>query len=291
MNRKKLNNYKLVGSIHTLSVKSPGQVNSPLSLMECAYSAKKDSTASKINPNKLNGDIYAYSEFNDAMGFIMASAGIDEYKLTRVDMRYDSYEDDHYRRYAKLNRYLISLMAVQNSVKNCYRSTNLFTQKQISVAIKNTRMELENYDKDDESDGKDLVKSRLEERSKAWHDNDIKKEFTDHWFSRWDKALTDQNIKAVQDRYNDELERIYLEQKDSYPVRFRSLTDFLLQYQDCIFNRRQLIDLLSRFEEVQNPVNRAKKHKDKYGLEFFSKSDLQRAVNEIKRATTAFFDG
>lgn len=292
MDRKKLDEYHVTGSIHTLSVKSPGQVEIDQDVARCidaAYSSRTDRTTSIINPNKLMGDLFKYSEFETAFESILAAAGIEDYNIVRADMRFDSYDPDHYRRYAKLNRYLISLLAVQYKVENCYHTTHLFRQRQLSVAIKKKYFEIENYDKAAESHGKDPAKSRLEERSKAWKDKDLQQEFTGAWFERWDKALTDQNIERVQKTYNDELEKLYKEDKDVFPTRFRSLTDFLLQYQDSIFTRKQLIDLLGRFAEVQNPVTRAKNHKQKYGMEFFSKSDLKAAVAEIKRATNEFY--
>ena len=72
-------------------------------------------------------------------------------------------------------------------------------------------------------------------------------------------------------------------------IRFRSLTDFIIQYQDCIFCKKQMIDLLSRFEEVKDPKIRAENHKKRYGIEYFSKKDVERAVAEVKRATEEFF--
>ena len=185
---------------------------------------------------------------------------------------------------------MISLLAVTYKVKNAYRTTNLFSQKQLSVAIKNKYFEIENYDKEAESEGADAAKSRLEERSKSWTDKDLKKEFTDGWFRRWDKAL--ENIDAVHKAYNDALEQLYKEDKNAYPTRFRSLTDFLIQYQDCIFCKAQMIDLLSRFEEVgaDKAKTRAENHKKRYGIEYFSKKDIQRAIQEVKRATNEFFN-
>ena len=85
-----------------------------------------------------------------------------------------------------------------------------------------------------------------------------------------------------------ELARIYQEDKAAYPVKFRSLTDFLIQYQDCIFCHRQLVNLLELIG-VDNPESRARNHKKRYGIEYFSKSDLKKAVDEIKRATEKFF--
>ena len=56
MNKEKLNDYHVTGSIHTLSVKSPGQVEIDPDVARCidaAYSRNKDRTTSIINPNKL----------------------------------------------------------------------------------------------------------------------------------------------------------------------------------------------------------------------------------------------
>ena len=295
MNQKKLQNYSLTGSIHTLAIKSSGIVeNIQEEVSNCitASSQTKNgtTTTSIVNVNKLMGDVYSYSEFETSLGTILAGAGIDDYNIVRADMRFDSFDKEHYHKYAKLNRYLISLLAVTYSVKNSYRTTNLFSQKQLSVAIKNKYFEIENYDKEAESEGTDVAKSRLEERSKHWKNNDLKEEFTTNWFRRWDKAL--KNIGKVHEAYNSALVQLYEEGKNSYPKKFRSLTDFLIQYQDCIFCKAQMIDLLSRIEEVgsEKAKTRAENHKKRYGIEYFSDKDLKKAVSEIKRATHEFFD-
>lgn len=295
MNKIKLSEYNLKASIHTISVKSPGIVEDvDQAVSKCITTSSRASegktTTSIVNPNKLTGDLFTYAEFEAAMDTILAGAGISSYEIVRADMRFDSYDAEHYKTYAKLNRYLISAIAVTYNVNNCYRSTNLFNQQQLSVAIKNKYFELENYDKFAESDGRDLAMSRLEERSKSWMSNDLKGEFIGHWFTRWDKAI--KNLDKVHKKYNDELEQIYKEGSSAYPRKFRTLTDFLIQYQDCIFTKMQLIDLLSRFDEVgaDKAKTRAENHKKRYGIEYFSKRDVETAVNEIKRATRSFFD-
>lgn len=311
MNRKKLNNYNLTASYHTMAIKSPGIVQGVQpEVAECISSSSRNTqhgaeTVSVINPNKLLGDALGYTDFCAAFDTILAGAGIKDYSFIRADMRFDNYDPEHYHRYAKLNRYLISMLAVTYNVKNAYRTENLFNLRQLTVAIKNDYFEIENYDRAAKSaitqNHVEPAKARLEERTvsrgfrtaykAAGEDvtnlDVLKHEFTDAWFTRWDKAL--RNMDQVHKRYNDELENIYKTDKDLFPKRFRSLTDFLIQYQDCIFCRKQLIELLSRFEEVKNPVNRAKKFKQNYGIEFFSAADVRVAVNEVKRATTEFF--
>lgn len=318
MNKQKLKNYNLTGSIHTLSIKSPGTVEDiQKEVSKCISSNSKaenglNTTTSVINPNKLVGDVFSYSEFETVFNTILAGAGIRDYNIIRADMRFDNYEPEHYRQYTKLNRYLISMLAVTYKTKNNYKTNDLFNQKQLSVAIKNDYFEIENYDREAKSkiteNHEEPAKARLEERTVGkgwrniyktykttktdlgaddWNMEFLKKEFTDGWFKRWDKAI--QNTDLVHKRYNDELEKIYKEDKNSYPTRFRSLTDFLIQYQDCIFCKAQMVDLLSRFGEVKDPKTRAENHKKRYGIEYFSKKDVQAAINEVKRATREFF--
>lgn len=290
MNVNKRNNYQLTGSIHTLSLISLPVTDIDESIAPCfdTLSSRENLSYSKINANKLVGDLFSYDEFKTAFDTILGGAGIESYSLSRFDMRFDSFDPEHYRDYAKLNRYLISALAVTYNVQNCYDSRNLFSQKQLSVAIKNKRFECENYDKEAESGGRDPAYARLELRSKCLTSNDIEKQFHG-WYTRLDKAL--KNLDKVHQRYNDELEKIYKEEKDAFPVKFRSLTDFLIQYQNCIFCKAQMVDLLSRFDEVKNPETRAKNHKKRYGIEYFSKRDVEYAVAEIKRASEKFFKG
>lgn len=288
MNKEKRSNYRLTASIHTLSVKSPLVDSIDDCVSGCITANSRDGiTTSIINPNKLLGDMFTYEDFQTAFDTILAGAGICDYQIVRADMRFDSYESEHYRDFMKLNRYLISALAVTYKVQNNYRTTDLFSQRQLTVAIKNKYFECENYDKEAESGGKDLAFSRFEERSKHWTHNDLEKEFTQGWFNRWDKAM--KNLPAVNTAYNDALEQLYMTDRKAYPVRFRSLTDFLIQYQDCIFTKAQMVDLLSRFPEVRNPKTRAENYKKRYGIEYFSKNDVRYAIKEIKRATKEFF--
>lgn len=53
-----------------------------------------------------------------------------------------------------------------------------------------------------------------------------------------------------------------------------------------------MVDLLSRFDEVgaDKAKKRAENHKWRYGIEYFSQRDVEMSINEIKRATLAFFE-
>lgn len=296
MNKEKLNKYRLTGSIHTLSIRVDGAVGvipkEYSDAVKCSSRKTEQGTVTTciLNLNKIEGEIYSFWEFLLMLQTVLNSMGIMKYRIIRADMRFDSFELEHYQEFSKLNRYLISMLAVTYHVRNTYFTQDLFSQKQLSVAVKNKYFEIENYDKEAESNGTDAACSRLEERSKSWKNNDFINEFVGHWFRRWDKAI--EKRAWVHKRYNDELERIYKEGKNSFPVQFRSLTDFLIQYRGCIFCKEQMVELLSRFDEVgaEKAEIRAKNHKSRNGIEYFSENDIMYAVNEIKRATKEFFE-
>lgn len=317
MRKEKLNDYNLTGSIHTLQLKTTDEAV-PVQEYIDNKTVKKFSRYSDgmtvsvtLNPNKMEGDIFDYGDFKKILKKILSRLGIENYNLMRVDFRLDNYDEDHYEQFQKLNRYLISMMAVSNSVKNKYRTMDLFSQKQISVAIKNEFIELENYDRNVKNqitgNTTELAQARLEERSKSRQWKELRKgtpeaeeldrlckEFTEIWSARWNKAIKCR--QQVHDRYNEELVKLYTEGKNAFPVQFRSLTDFLIQYQNCIFCRSQMIDLLTRLKKVdpsleyKDPVKKADNFKRRYGIEYFSLHDVQHAITEIKNATDLFFE-
>ena len=51
-----------------------------------------------------------------------------------------------------------------------------------------------------------------------------------------------------------------------------------------------MIDLLSRFTEVKNAVNKEKNHRKKYGIEYYSIHDVKKAIEEIKQSIIEYFE-
>ncbi len=311
MKNEKRQNYSLNGSFHTLEIKSeetiPTDKNQVSNCIATRVNKAGTIATSVINPNKLNGDVFKFSDFKNVFNTILNENGICEYRISRADMRLDNYNSDHYLSFAKLNKYIISALALSYSVKNKYKTVELISENQLSIAIKNDYFQVENYDRAAKSEitGNtfEQAQARFEERStgRQWRklNNGIhfsksdqnfqllKKEFTAGWESRWKKAR--ENLKLVQDTYNHELVKKYYKNKNSYPVQFRTLTDFLIRYQENIFTKMQMIDLLKKLG-IKNAENRAKYHKQKYGIEYFSKADVDFAIREIKRATHSYFD-
>ena len=101
MNVNKRNNYQLTGSIHTLSLISLPVTDIDESISPCfdTLSSRENLSYSKINANKLVGDLFSYDEFKTAFDTILGGAGIESYSLSRFDMRFDSFDPEHYRDY------------------------------------------------------------------------------------------------------------------------------------------------------------------------------------------------
>lgn len=276
-----------------MEVKSQGLLGDPsderirncIKSIAVSHDGEEANSKSIINPNKYDGNIDNYDELKDVLSLILAGAGVDEYTITRADFKLDSSDRKHYKDYAKLNKYLISALAVSYRVQNCYVSTSLFSQEQLSIAVKNKYFEVESYDKYAESNGTANAAARLELRSKALKDNDLAQEFLHKWFTRLDKAQ--RNLVTVQKRYNNELIQIYEESKNKFPKEFASDREFITKYSNCIFSKRQMEELLKLMGyEDQKANNFVRNYKNRYGIEFFSKKDIETAINEIKRAIT-----
>ena len=285
--------FNLKASIHTLSIRFQGLTQKvEKSFENCIYTSynnNKDLTTCRINVNKLGGDILKFSEFKNVLAAILEQTGNMEYQINRFDIRFDSYDKTHYKRFWKLYRMLISLIGTTYSTQKNYCSSEIFTDEKLSLSIRNNYFQIEYYDKEQQSKGLDKAKSRFELRSLK-QNLDIEKlseSFFTTWKMRFEKSL--EHFEEMQMRYNDELEQIYKNDRSSFPRKYASLNAFLAQHQDCIYTKKQMIDLLKRFDEVKNPENRAKNFKQNYGIEYCTIADAKH-FDEILCAATEYFN-
>lgn len=304
LKQEKKENYKPYAAFHTLSGVSTTLVDGIDNTVErcvkaCSQKKKRNrnelETYLELNPNKYYNNfelIKTYSDFKNVMEKIMVGTGIklDDFEIRRADFSFNSENPEDYILYQKLHRLLILCLAYTYSFKNCYQTNDLWSWDSLNIAIKNDTMAVENYDKNAESQGTSLIKNRLEERSFRMEDSNLEYQFTKIWFNRWDNAI--KNFIQVQKKCNDYLEKLYKDdlQKPKRQRRYLSLTAFLMQYSDSIFCNKQLVDLLSRFDEVPNPSNRAKNFKRNHAIEYYSMSDLRHVVGKIKKATLKYFN-
>lgn len=140
--------FNLKASIHTLSIRFQGLTQKvEKSFENCIYTSynnNKDLTTCRINVNKLGGDILKFSEFKNVLAAILEQTGNMEYQINRFDIRFDSYDKTHYKRFWKLYRMLISLIGTTYStqknycIRNCmsYAEENGYLQENVFAKVK-----------------------------------------------------------------------------------------------------------------------------------------------------------
>lgn len=305
MNIEKRNNYEtkmIFNGIDTLSGYLPYKISEKdmkngvqRNINQCNYQIGNERTYLLINPNKnKNGEklITKYSEFVEKMSFILNSLGADlgEYDVIRADFCFNSTDESTYNSYQKLHRLLISCLAKAYKYKNCYLACNLWDFERLSIAIKKDDSEIENYNKARQSEEQDESANRLELRSKRMSGTTIEYQFMVKWFERLDKAA--KQFESVQMESNKHLEKLYKDDLKKSPKErnYLSLNAFLLQYKEAIYTRKQMIDLVSRFEEVKNPVKKADRFKDNHKIEYFSQKDLDYIITVLKKKTFEYFN-
>ena len=89
----------------------------------------------------------------------------------------------------------------------------------------------------------------------------------------------------VQSRRNDMLEAIYKTdlKKEKRDRDYMSLTHFIMTFKDCIYTKEQMVDLLSRFEEVKNPSRKAYSFKELHSIKYITQEDVDNFVEEITK--------
>lgn len=243
----------------------------------------------QLNPNKGvfgNGMIKSYSEFETVLFNALEEMQAINFRVTRADLCFNSDNIADYELFKKLNKLLICCIADAFNIKNCYQTADLWSNKSLSIAVKNDVIEAENYDKSVENPNVP-TKNRLELRSKRITGT-MEEEFLEKWFCRLDKAM--EHFELVQKRYNQELYKLWFtdQERPQKDRNYISLTAFLLMYKDCIFTRKQLVELLQMIG-IENPVRKAKNFKERHTIEFYSKTDLKLIVKALKQATINYF--
>ena len=250
-----------------------------------------EKTYIRVNPNNgRNGYIItSYSEFQEVMQKLYEDIGITDFDWKRVDLSFNTMENNFYSNYTKLNRLLIACFAKSTNDYNTYDTRNFWTGREKSLATKNDYREVEFYDKQDEANGKSPYFSRLELRSKKMR-NDIKTEFINLWFERLDNAVKE--FEAIQDKFNHHMSELYLEDKNK-PKRereFLSLNSFLMTRKDYIFTSQQMKKLLMLIGLDEKAArNKAYNFKKDHKIEYFKKEDLEAIVADIKSKIIEYF--
>lgn len=258
----------------------------------CVYRSDTERLYLKLNLNKgLSGNdmIRSFNEYKEKLNELMNSIGYGCHDLTvtRADLCVNSNLDQSYERYRKLLKYILCCCFYGLDLKNGYETRDPLSFTHLNLKFGNRNLEVENYNKEIESHGSVPTRNRLELRSMKLNCtiDKIPEEFK-KWCERLEMSLG--QAQTVQENFNDRIEKIY--QKD----RAKTVDSVVDQYRNCIFTRSQLRDLLKRIDEKNNcdkkKENSAKHYKRRYGLEFFTKPDLELTVKAINRSINQYFN-
>ena len=250
-----------------------------------------------FNPNAVMGadELESFSEVECVCSELESRFDMNNFEITRVDMRFDMYNEGDFDKYEKLHRFMLLMLSEAYPEKgNAYHTRDLKYLDVIkSNKVTNQRFEAENYNKEIESKGKDKCKNRLELRSKDLKGKSIPDEFQITWFKRWSKALKE--YQRVQDDLNKYLSTQWKEIEKGIakgkPSKFSSPYSFYEAQKGMIYTSRQFVDLIMKCENVDKDtaINKSKYLRKKVDFNFIKRSDIDCALKGIKEATDKFY--
>lgn len=228
--------------VHTINVVSDNEPDRTLFLNDTICRNEAHRNIYDFNkPNK----IYCYSEFADR--FTSEIGKMQNAYINRIDIAFDSDDAEYFESYRKYYRYLLTAFAIAYKSKNSFNVKDLLSDSDKSYWIKTTYFESTFYNKGLQIVGKSETENamaRFEIRLKRLACTDaeeIKTLIGEQVRRRFEKAL--EYLDEVQKAYN-----VYL--KELYEAGFfGNVNDFVRFYQDRIFTREQLEDLLSSIDK------------------------------------------
>lgn len=243
-----------------------------------------------VNPDKFNDNvgIYHASEYTKAFDGMKCDLELSshELSLSRVDFRFDFFDDNTFDKLWKLNSVFIALFSQCYKVKNRYASTDIQTCERLTLRAETQYFQIEYYNKRlQEPSGN--VNARLELRSlKLRKNTDELKEF-ERWKERLLKILDKEAYKALQEEKNNLLYKLWQREKAKY--KNMNVYEFLSKYIDHIYTQEQLSDFFRRLG-YKAPNTAASDYKRKKGFEPISMKLLTEYVNKIISSGERFFD-
>lgn len=307
----KFHNYELTASVHTLQIWTHEEVNQEalkqlmsiraIKSYRCSLNGEKKFLV--LNLNKIHGDIFSFREFCRAFSVVKGFLGIQNYCLQRVDFRLDSYEPGFYEKFFKVTRYLLSGFDNTFILRNKYKTEDLYSTKNLSLALKGPYFQIDYYDRRSKNvvtgNVTEPAQARLEFRSvsKVWTGyrrkypgmeeiEFIQQEFLEVWRKRLEKAI--EALEPAEDKFNQVLITRWQTGQAESPKKYRNYIDFLRENQELIFTRRQAVRLLKEIN-IANPKKAVDNFVDRYRPEFFLKKEISKVQREIQKSSKDYF--
>ena len=241
-----------------------------------------------VNPDKYNDNIgiYRASEYTRVFDEMMFDLELTSHELSRIDFRFDFFDNNTFDKLWKLNSVLIALISQKYDIKNRYASTDIISCDRLTLRAQTQYFQIEYYHKcKQEPYGK--IDARLELRScKMTNDTNERKEF-EKWKERLLKILDKEDYKTLQAKKNGQLLQLWQKEKAVY--KNMQEYEFLAKYIDHIYTQEQLSDFF-KLLGYQAPDKAASRYKRNKGFESISMKLLTEYVNKIIASGERFFD-
>lgn len=238
----------------------------------------------KVNPNKYlfqdDGYIDGYSQLIQTVEDMMIARGVTNYKVTRADIRVDSYDIEFAKLY-KLNSAVVNILASCHDINDCYQSMR--NGKIHNIVARNTGVEIECYDRI-EKDGAGIAKTRLEFRTKYRDRNAINTEDLRGVVRYWKELITSPPLPLLYRQFQEKQnQRIAEEHREN--VGSNSVARTILQNSNGIYTSRQMTELCQRLG-----CNRetAYKYKRRAHVEYHSWNDVNGYLSAIAQSLENF---
>lgn len=270
--------------IHTVNVVSDNEPKKDEFLTDTFLKNNKFRSIYNLNkPEK----IYDYSEFVDKCKTIFEE--LNNLYISRVDIAWDSEDTEYFKNNKKYFRYLLTAFKLAYKSRNSFNVKDLLSDDDKSYWVKTSYFDVTFYNKGLQVEGKDIeetTQARFEFRFKRLMIDNVGKLQEVINIQMKNKIFrTMQYLEDVQDEYNHCLVETY---KTGH---FRKLTELILVYQDRIFTKRQLINLLNELDETSSDKEKmAENLKYRYKIQFISDKQLKNFVKEIMLDMESFFE-
>ena len=242
-----------------------------------------------VNPDKFNDNIgiYRASEYTRVFDEMMFDLELTSHELSRIDFRFDFFDNNTFDKLWKLNSVLIALISQKYDIKNRYASTDIISCKRLTLRAQTQYLQIEYYNKKEQEQG--IVNARLELRSCKLGSNTNEQNEFEKWKRKLLNILDKEAYKSLQEEKNNLLYERW--QKETAKYKNMTKNEFLSKYIDHIYTQEQLTNFFERLgkkhEAAKSAASYYKKHK---GFEEISMKLLTEYVNKIIASGERFFD-
>lgn len=239
-----------------------------------------------MNPNKYlfqdDGYIDGYRQLIQTLEEMLFERGVTNYKVQRVDIRVDNYDNDFAELY-KINNIIINILARLHDIENCYQS--LANGKIHNIIARSKAVEVECYDRITK-EGMGIAKTRLEFRTKYHSRNAINIEELCNVVEYWKELMSSPSISILYRQFQDEQNRRIVEEYQKNDTN-NSIAQIILQNRNAICTSKQMTELC---QKLGSNAKTAYKYKQRAHIKYYSWQDINTYLSEVAQALEKFMN-